>query len=337
MTDISCNGSFSYEITNEDCLALLKRLPDNSIDLVLCDPPYGHTNAKWDNGLDWAAIWAELRRIVKPNGAKLFFTSSFFHYHLVQSNFKEFKYRYIWAKPNYTNFLNSSKMPLRQTEEICVFYSKQPHYEARTSGETFVTDKTPNYKRCNTDLLKFDSGANGYRLHVTQKPVALLEHLIKTYSKEGDTVLDFAMGSGSTGEACYTTNRRFVGCELDMDFFQIAKKRLELLPQPDLLEAFIRTKPLKALKERAAFALENAPDGESRITNDIKLYSYGSTWAEHAVVMQSKAEKEDRGGGKVHANPLKIYGYGADWSEKRTNKNASRLEPSLKTLERARN
>ena len=262
--------AFKYQITNEDCLELLKRLPDHSVDMVLCDPPYGHTNAKWDIGLNWEDIWAELKRVVKPNGAKLFFTSSFFHYQLVQSNFKEFKYRYIWAKSFATNFLNAKRMPLRQTEEICVFYSKQPHYEPRLI-DGFVSART-NYdhgsklwdckykqitfkeqnKRCTADLLNFKSQPTNNRLHISQKPNALLEHLIKTYTIEGETVLDFAMGSGSTGEACYHTNRRFIGCELSPDFFAIAKTRLELLPYPDKLKEFISTNPLKQLKIKAA-------------------------------------------------------------------------------------
>ena len=274
-------SNFSYQITNEDCLELLSRLPDHSVDMVLCDPPYSITRASWDKGLNWPEIWHELKRVVKPNGAKLFFTASLFHYHLVQSNFQEFRYRFIWAKNLATNFLMANRMPLRKTEEIAVFFTKQPEYHpciidgyvrarhnyaptrALWDCKLREINIPARNKRYTTDLLEFKTASNDKRLHITQKPIDLLEFLIKTYSSEGDTILDFCMGSGSTGEACYHTKRHFIGCELSPDFFTIAKTRLELLPYPDRLDAFIKSKPLKQLKLKVAQDAINEGGGQN--------------------------------------------------------------------------
>ena len=230
------------QIKQGDCLELMKEIPDKSIDLILCDLPYGTTRNKWDSVIPLNKLWEQYERVTKDNGAIVLFSQMPFSAELVHSNLKLFKYEWIWEKDNGTGFLNAKKMPLKIHENILVFYRKLPLYnpQMRTGFKPYKCKQgrhSTNYgayeqghitesngERYPIDIIKFkkDSG-----LHPTQKPVALLEYLIKTYTNEGDVVLDNCMGSGSTGVACINTNRNFIGYELDEHYFQIAKERLE--------------------------------------------------------------------------------------------------------------
>lgn len=239
-----------------DCLEVMKMIPDNSIDLVLCDPPYGTTHCEWDKALDLDALWKEYRRICKEHCAILLFSAQPFTSELIMSNRKDFRYEIIWEKTQPSGFLNAKRMPLRNHENIVVFYQKLPTYNPikhkaknpKTIGRkkvngtqakqynSYITGRyewTETGERMPTDVIQF-SNWNGARFgdtskavkHSTTKPVPLLEYLIKTYSNEGDMVLDNTMGSGSTGVACVNTNRDFIGIELTEHFFGIAYERI---------------------------------------------------------------------------------------------------------------
>jgi DNA modification methylase len=232
------------DLHNGDCLELMKDIPDGSVDLVLTDPPYGTTACKWDSVIPFEPMWEQLHRIIKPKGAICLFGSEPFSSALRMSNIKNYKYDWIWEKPQGVNPLLSKKQPLNSIENISTFYKKQclynPQYE---SGEPYrvVRDKTERVCEVNGHTFTQTETVNtGFRYpkrvlryarengnHPTQKPVALLEYLIRTYTNEGETVLDFTMGSGSTGVACVNTNRRFIGIELDEGYFNIAQKRIE--------------------------------------------------------------------------------------------------------------
>lgn len=229
------------DIKQGDCLELMKDIPDKSVDMVLCDLPYGTTRNKWDSVIPLNKLWEQYERIIKDNGAIVLFSQMPFSAELVHSNLKLFKYEWIWQKDNGTGFLNAKKMPLKIHENILVFYKKLPLYnpQMRTGFKPYKCKQgrhSTNYgayeqghitesngERYPIDIIKFkkDSG-----LHPTQKPVELLEYLIKTYTNENETVLDNCMGSGSTGVACINTNRNFIGYELDEKYFEIAGKRM---------------------------------------------------------------------------------------------------------------
>lgn len=225
-----------------DCLEIMKDIPDKSIDMILCDLPYGTTKNKWDSIIDLTELWNGYERIIKDNGAIVLFSQMPFTAELVHSNLKLFKYEWIWQKDNGTGFLNAKKMPLKIHENILVFYKKLPTYnpQMRTGFKPYKCKQgrhSTNYgayeqghitesngERYPIDIIEFKKD-NG--LHPTQKPVALLEYLIKTYTNEKETVLDNCMGSGSTGVACKKLNRNFIGIELDEKYFEIAKERIE--------------------------------------------------------------------------------------------------------------
>ena len=233
-----------------DCLELMKDIPDNSIDMVLTDPPYGTTQCKWDSVIDFELMWEQLKRITKDGGAICLFGSEPFSSALRMSNIKMFKYDWIWEKSHATGFLNAWRQPLRNSEIISVFYKKQVNYIPQIEDKkrenirplSNLTKKTDNYgeyklgkehrklpadKTMPKTIIKFNVKNNRKgKLHPTQKPVALLEYLIKTYTLENETVLDFTMGSGSTGVACKNLNRRFIGIEKDDKYFNIAKERI---------------------------------------------------------------------------------------------------------------
>lgn len=223
-----------------DCLERMKGIPDGSVDMVLCDPPYGVTQSKWDYVIDLERMWEQYDRIVKPNGAVVLFAQMPFTAELVMSNRKDFKYMWIWDKTVNRGFLNAKKQPLRRTENIAVFYRKQctynPHMRkgkmqnktAGTSSECYgefrrVPQKNDMYYP--TDILTFKVTAER-GLHPNRKPVPLLEYLVETYTNPGETVLDNCMGSGSTGEACVRLGRRFIGIEKEEKYFEIAEKRI---------------------------------------------------------------------------------------------------------------
>lgn len=228
-----------------DCLELMRDIPDKSVDMVLCDLPYGATRNKWDTVIPLDALWAQYERVIKPNGAIALFSAEPFTSLLVASNPKLFRYDLIWAKPQGSDFLNANRKPLRAHENICIFYKAQPTYNPqKSSGKPYKkksgASTSSNYGRFNGDfhteningkryplsVLDFAGESNKGKKHPTQKPVALLEYLIKTYSNPGEVVLDNCMGSGSTGVACANTGRRFIGMELDAGYFEIAKSRI---------------------------------------------------------------------------------------------------------------
>lgn len=232
-----------YKIMQGDCLELMKDIPNGSVDMILCDLPYGTTRNKWDCVIDFEPMWKHYKRVIKKNGAIVLFSQMPFGASVIMSNPKMFRYEWIYQKPNATGFLNSNRMPLKSHENILVFYKKLPIYNPqkwkgkpyfaksgnRTSSNygNFDGDyhtENKNGMRYPIDIIKFNKEQG---LHPTQKPVALLEYLIRTYTNEGDTVLDNCMGSGSTGIACINTGRNFIGIELDSGYFEIAKKRIE--------------------------------------------------------------------------------------------------------------
>lgn len=227
-----------------DCLELMKDIPDGTIDMILCDLPYGTTRNKWDSTIPFEQLWEQYNRIIKENGAILLFAQPPFDKVLGCSNIKMLKYEWIWEKDNATGFLNANKMPLKKCENILVFYKKTPTYNPqKTAGKPYKCKRGSgssswNYNekqgghitenngdRFPTNIIKFNRDKT--KLHPTQKPVLLLEYLVKTYTNEGDTVLDNCMGSGSTGVACVNAERNFIGIELDQGYFEIAKKRIE--------------------------------------------------------------------------------------------------------------
>jgi site-specific DNA-methyltransferase (adenine-specific) len=243
------------ELYKGDCLEVMKNIESGSVDAIITDPPYGTTACKWDSVIDFDLMWEQLNRIIKPNGAIVLFSAQPFTSVLVSSNLKMFKYEWIWDKVRPTNHLNAKRQPMRLHENICVFYNKQCVYNRQ------MEDKPKRYQRPNRKLLKNVfykarnygdanrgfaeesdytktnpktiiqlSNGNGYDKkgkHPTQKPVALMEYLIKTYTNENETVLDFTMGSGTTGVACKRLNRNFIGIEQDYEYFEIAKNRIE--------------------------------------------------------------------------------------------------------------
>ena len=234
------------KIYNEDCLEGVKRIDDKSIDMILCDLPYGTTQNKWDSVIPLAELWKEYKRIIKDNGVIVLTSQGIFTAKLMLSNEKWFKYKLVWVKSKATNFLNAKKQPLRKHEDICVFYNKQPQYNPQmTEGEPYdkgvrKNQLTGSYgdfypvhvksegMRYPTDVVYFKTAeSEGKVYHPTQKPVALFEYLIRTYTNEGETVLDNCIGSGTTAIACLNTNRNFIGFEKDKEYWEIANERLE--------------------------------------------------------------------------------------------------------------
>lgn len=234
---------------NEDCLEVMKDIESGSIDLVLTDPPYGATQNKWDSAIDLQLMWKELSRIVKPKGAIVFTASQPFTSVLICSNLDDFKCEWIWKKNAGSNFGSVKYQPMKEHESVLVFAKKTPTYnpqmqERSEAGKKAIkrpirsnTKASSNYGEFGEtvavlrDELRFPSSVQNFNrergLHPTQKPVALMEYLVKTYSNELDTVLDFTMGSGTTGVACKNLGRNFIGIELDENYFNIAKKRIE--------------------------------------------------------------------------------------------------------------
>lgn len=238
------------KIYNEDCLEGMKRIPDGSVDMILCDLPYGTTACKWDEIIPFEPLWEQYERVIKDNGAIVLFGSEPFSSYLRLSNIMMFRYDWIWEKSKAGNFMNVKKQPQKIHENISVFYKKQPLYNAQMEDGTRVSSRNKG-KRANANILgtsfdkpeyidkgkrypysiQFHSNQSGelnniHRLHPTQKPVELCEYLIKTYTNKGETVLDNCMGSGTTAIACLNTNRNFIGMELDEAYFNIAKDRI---------------------------------------------------------------------------------------------------------------
>ena len=233
------------ELIQGDCLEVMKNIPSASVDMILRDLPYGTTRNKWDTCLNMGKLWEQYKRIIKDNGAIVLFSQMPFTAALVMSNPKMFRYEWIAEKSLATGFLNAKRMPMKAHENILVFYKKLPTYNAQmTKGKpysitrrdiggqylhNFESIETKNEgTRCPRDVLRdlWQPYCGGKMYHPTQKPVPLLEYLIKTYTNEGDTVLDNCMGSGSTGVACVNTKRDFIGVELDENYFDIARGRI---------------------------------------------------------------------------------------------------------------
>lgn len=238
-------------IYNEDCLEGMKRIPDRSIDMILCDLPYGTTQNKWDCVIPFGDLWKQYERVVKENGAIVLTADGLFTAKTMLSNEKLFRYKLIWDKKNTTGFLNAKRMPLRRHEDILVFYAKQPTYnpqmvvrgKPRKKGGYAGGNKgcygdygdqvSLNNSYYPTSILEFGNANQGEKIHPTQKSCALFEYLIKTYTNENDIVLDNCMGSGTTAIAAINTGRRFVGFETNREYFvalqeRIANRRSEL-------------------------------------------------------------------------------------------------------------
>ncbi len=238
-----------------DCLELMKDIPDGSVDMILADLPYGTTACKWDTIIPFEPLWEQYKRIIKDNGAIVLTASQPFTSALVMSNPKMFKYEWIWNKLYGTNIFEANKRPMKYHENILVFYKEQPNYNKQMTfaKKENIRDRIRNSKkeslgtvygdqkaytpikendeeRNPISILEYSNQANELhrtkRVHPTQKPVALMEYLIRTYTNEGETVLDFTMGSGTTGVACKNLNRNFIGIELDPEYFKIAGKRI---------------------------------------------------------------------------------------------------------------
>jgi site-specific DNA-methyltransferase (adenine-specific) len=239
------------ELIQGDCLEKMKDIPDGSIDMILCDLPYGTTACKWDTIIPFEPLWEQYKRIIKDNGAIVLTASQPFTSALVMSNPKMFKYEWIWDKHIPRNFINAKIMPMQKHENVLVFgkgklkynpqmtlrdkpvtvknYSKKDKDSAYKLNSDGSNDESYTYTHRNPDTIIIGCWeANKGKLHSTQKPVALFEYLIKTYTNEGDLVLDNCMGSGTTGVACKNLNRNFIGIELDPEYFKIAEKRIDV-------------------------------------------------------------------------------------------------------------
>ena len=243
----------SIKLLCGDCLELTNDIEDKSIDCIICDLPYGTTKCKWDVVIPFDKLWEQYNRIIKDNGAIILFGTEPFSSELRLSNKSDYKYDIYWVKEKPTNFMQVKKRVGKLTENICVFYKKQCTYnpqmvkyngkkvtnkpsETNAKFKSIVASNSPTmqikpYKdigyRYPCDILNIRREKLGSTVHPTQKPVALLEYLIKTYTNENETVLDNCMGSGTTGVACMNTNRKFIGIELDNNYFNIAKQRIE--------------------------------------------------------------------------------------------------------------
>ena len=237
------------ELYNGDCLIEMNKIKDKSIDLILCDLPYGSTQCSWDSIIPFDKLWEQYNRVLKENGLVVLFSSGLFTIDLINSNRKDFKYKLIWKKNVPTGMSSAKYRPMKYYEEICVFYKKKGTYNPQMKPREGVGKACYNYDHyCGdsnhvsyekvkkkydpnwvqpSDILEFNvvPNRNG-KVHPTQKPIELLEWLIKTYSNENDLVLDNTMGSGSTGVACVNLNRAFIGIEMDKSYFDIAEKRI---------------------------------------------------------------------------------------------------------------
>jgi site-specific DNA-methyltransferase (adenine-specific) len=245
------------ELLQGDCLELMEDIPDKSIDMVLCDPPYGSIACKWDIVIPFEPLWKQYKRIIKDRGAIVLFGSEPFSSLLRCSNLTMYKYDWVWKKSKYGNFILSKYQPIKEHENISIFSTGTASFTVNNNGICYypqmwgeaiarnigqdkdTTLKHQNGKMKTGYIIKstnatgkrfplsiIDIKSEGKTIHPTQKPVALLEYLIKTYTLEGETVLDNTMGSGSTGVACLNTNRSFIGMELNKDTFEIAKNRI---------------------------------------------------------------------------------------------------------------
>lgn len=224
---------------NGDCLELMSRIPDGSVDMILCDLPYGTTACSWDSVIPFEPLWEQYRRVTKRNAAIVLTASQPFTTALIASNMSEFRYTWVWEKEQGVNFLLAKKQPLKVHEDVCIFYRELPIYNPQmTIGKPYISGKGTSGE-VSGSVVKKQTENHGTRyprsiqaikretgIHPTQKPVALMEYLIRTYTNPGDTVLDNTMGSGTTGVACRDTGRSFIGIEKDTTYFEIARRRI---------------------------------------------------------------------------------------------------------------
>lgn len=238
-----------FELMKGDCLELMKQIPDGSVDMILCDLPYGTTACKWDSVIPFDALWRQYKRIAKPNAAVVLTAAQPFTTRLIASNFEEFKYGLVWKKNKATGFMQAKTKPLNSHEDILVFvgfkisaqhfrgtYNPQGvedagmrEYSNARKADHITGNRVAGIAKSGKgypkSVLEFSNETK--TVHPTQKPVALMEYLIRTYTNEGMTVLDNCMGSGTTGAACANTGRKFIGIEMDEKYFEIAKNRVE--------------------------------------------------------------------------------------------------------------
>lgn len=232
------------ELYKGDCLEEMGKVVDHSVDMIFTDLPYGTTHNEWDTCIPFEELWKHYKRVLKSGGVVLLFSQMPFGADLINSNRKWYRYEWIWHKTMPVGFLNAGRMPLRTHENILVFYEHLPTYHPqKTPGKPYTAKRgartTSNYghfgraltvndgDRCPRDVLTFSNGNNASKIHPTEKPVDLLEYMIRTYTDEGETVLDSCMGSGSCGVACQHLGRNFIGIEKDTGYFEAAKKRIE--------------------------------------------------------------------------------------------------------------
>ena len=238
------------KIYNEDCLVGMERIPDGSVDMILCDLPYGTTACSWDAIIPFEPLWEQYERVIKDSGAVVLFGSEPFSSELRMSNIDLYKYDWYWKKSKAQGFLNAKRMPLKDIETISVFYKKLPTYNPQgtilvnkeiinpkgkrekgrhVSGQNGGVFAEKKYTRTHTNYPRqvLNFGIEGKPLHPTQKPVSLFEYLIKTYTNENETVLDNCMGSGTTAIACINTERNFIGFELDGTYYKKSLERIE--------------------------------------------------------------------------------------------------------------
>lgn len=230
------------KIYNMDCLEGMKAIPDGSVDAVICDLPYGTTRNQWDSVIPLDQLWTEYRRITKPNAAIVLFSQQPFTSALVMSNPQMFRYEWIWQKESGTGFLNAKKMPLKEHENVLLFYDTLPTYNPQMKhgyepyrcksgdpssnyGSQHSVETVNNGERYPTTIVPFDRDPDAW--HPTQKPVDLLRYLVLTYTNEGDTILDPFMGSGTTAIACIKERRHFIGFELNKEYYDKACKRIK--------------------------------------------------------------------------------------------------------------
>ena len=237
------------ELMQGDCLEVMKEIPDGSVDMALADPPYGTTACKWDTVIDLPLMWEHLKRVIKPNGAIVMTASQPFTSALVMSNPKMFKYCWVWDKRAAGNHGLAKHQPMKVHEDVVVFSQnthlylpimtkgksrKKGGYGLGNSIATGMKEISP--RLCDDyypkSILEITNAGRSGKVHPTQKPVALMEYLILTYTNEGETVLDFTMGSGTTGVACKNLGRKFIGIELDQGYFDIAQKRINTGARP---------------------------------------------------------------------------------------------------------
>ena len=232
-------------IYNEECLNGMKKIKDKSIDMILCDLPYGQTSNSWDSIIPLEELWKQYDRIIKDDGAVVLTAKGKFMHQLISSNLKNYRYEWIWDKNKGANFAHVKRMPLNVHEYAIVFYKKQPTYNPQmTNGKPYtqkrlqesvkgIADNMGRYttrsdgKRYPKSIIRVDGIAQRHIIHPTQKPVALFEYLIKTYTNEGDIVLDNCMGSGTTAIACMNTNRNYIGFELDQEYWKLSMDRIK--------------------------------------------------------------------------------------------------------------